>query len=92
MSSLALKINPIEIPELLHIIGAHLSTGDHKTCMLVSRAWLHLFRAYTWNHLLYSRQGIPHIEKYGHMVRSLTSYGPDDKDLRNIAGTCHFVQ
>ncbi|KAF9276990.1 hypothetical protein BGZ88_001411 [Linnemannia elongata] len=72
MSSLAIEINPIEIPEILHIIGAHLSTGDHKTCMLVSRAWLHLFRAYTWNYLLYSRQGVPHIEKYGHMV-SLTA-------------------
>lgn len=92
MSSLALKINPVEIPELLHIIGANLSTGDHKTCMLVSRTWLHLFRAYTWNYLLYSRQGVPHIENYGHMVRSLMSYSADDKDLRSIAGTCHFVQ
>ncbi|KAF9098254.1 hypothetical protein BGX23_006670 [Mortierella sp. AD031] len=90
--SLALKINPIEIPELLHIVGCHLSIGDHKTCMLVSKTWLHLFRSYTWNHLIYSRQGVPYLDKYGHLVRTLTTYSSNDKDLQAIAGSCHFVR
>ncbi|KAG0222990.1 hypothetical protein B0O80DRAFT_500673 [Mortierella sp. GBAus27b] len=90
--SLALKINPVEIPELLHIIGCHLSDGDQKTCMLVSRKWCNLFRAYYWKHLYFNRQGIPNLDKYGHLVRRLTTFWTDDKDLVTISGSCHLVQ
>ncbi|KAF9351466.1 hypothetical protein BGX26_010550 [Mortierella sp. AD094] len=90
--SLVLKINPVEIPELLRIIGCHLSTGDQKSCMLVSRTWYTLFRAYYWSHLYYNRLGIPNIEKYGHLVRWLTTFWITDADLLSMAGSCHLVQ
>ncbi|KAF9363629.1 hypothetical protein BGX34_003671 [Mortierella sp. NVP85] len=90
--SLALKINPVEIPELLHIISCHLSVGDQKACMLVCRKWYNLFQARYWNHIYFNRQGIPHLDKYGHLVRRLTAYRADDKDLLTIAGSCHNVQ
>ncbi|KAK3808879.1 MAG: hypothetical protein J3R72DRAFT_87721 [Linnemannia gamsii] len=90
--SLALNINPIEIPELLFIIGSHLTAGDHKQCMLVSKTWLLLFQTHTWSHLIYSRQGIPFLDKYGHLVRRVTTYGVDDRDLGILARECRFVR
>ncbi|KAF9903513.1 hypothetical protein BX616_001601 [Lobosporangium transversale] len=91
--SFSLKNNPIEIPELLHVIGCHLSTRDQKACMLVSRAWCSFFRAFYWHHLIYIRQsGIPYLEKYGHLVRHLTAYTANDIDLITLSGSCHLVQ
>ncbi|KAF9117175.1 hypothetical protein BGX27_000024 [Mortierella sp. AM989] len=90
--SLALKINPVEIPELLHIIGCHLSTGDQKSCMLVSRTWYSLFSAYYWSHLYYNRLGVPNLGKYGHLVRWLTTYCVGHADVTFLAGSCHLVQ
>ncbi|KAG0042958.1 hypothetical protein BGZ83_011994 [Gryganskiella cystojenkinii] len=89
---LKIKMNPIEIPELLHIIGCHLSEGDLKICMLVSRTWNNLFRAYFWYHLVFNRKGIPHLERYGHLVRSLESYSVTDQDMHIMAGACHNVK
>ncbi|KAG0204179.1 hypothetical protein BGX28_003794 [Mortierella sp. GBA30] len=90
--SLSLRINPIEIPELLHVIGRHLSINDQKTCMLVSKTWLTLFRAYYWHHLYYICQDLPYLEQYGHLVRRLTTYGLSDKEVFRLAGSCHMVQ
>ncbi|KAF9132904.1 hypothetical protein BGW39_011090 [Mortierella sp. 14UC] len=90
--SLALKINPIEIPELLHIIASHLSTRDHKSCLLVSKTWHHLFQTHSWNHLIHSRQGNPFLEKYGHLVRVVSTYGICDKDMYVIARNCALVR
>ncbi|KAF8927453.1 hypothetical protein EDD21DRAFT_376047 [Dissophora ornata] len=89
--SLARRTNPLEIPEVLCIIGYYLPIADQKTCMLVSRTWHGLFCSYFWHHLYYNRSGIPHLEKYGHLVRSLTMFWAVDSDLITIAGSCHTV-
>ncbi|KAF9379452.1 hypothetical protein CPB97_008947, partial [Podila verticillata] len=91
MSSLTLKINPIEIPEVLLIVGCHLSTLELKHCMLVSKTWLHLFRTYVWHHLYYTRNVAPAFKTYGHLVRRLSTFNLYDEDLRQIAGACHLV-
>ncbi|KAG0315287.1 hypothetical protein BGZ99_007542 [Dissophora globulifera] len=90
--SLALKINPIEIPELLHIVGYHLTTTELKACMLVSRTWYTLFRGYYWHHLSYHHCGVPNLDKYGHLVRRLTTFWATDMDFAVLAGSCHFIQ
>ncbi|KAF9933759.1 hypothetical protein FBU30_004560 [Linnemannia zychae] len=90
--SLTLIINPIEIPELLYIIGYHLTTADYKTCMLVSRDWRLMFEAYIWNHFVYSRQGVSYLSKHGHLVRTLTTINICDADIHTIGGNCHFVR
>ncbi|KAG0344310.1 hypothetical protein BG004_004571 [Podila humilis] len=90
--TLALKMNPIEIPEVLHIVGSLLPTIDVKSCMLVSKTWLALFREYFWHHLVYSSRVIPGYDEHAHLVRRLTTYALGDGDLQKIAGACHWVQ
>ncbi|KAG0028975.1 hypothetical protein BGZ81_004245 [Podila clonocystis] len=92
MSSLALRINPIEIPEVLLIVGCHLSTLELKNCMLVSKAWLQLFRTYYWHHLYFIRNLAPSFKTYGNLVRRLTTANLYDEDMRMIAEACHLVQ
>ncbi|KAF9271275.1 hypothetical protein BGZ68_003922, partial [Mortierella alpina] len=87
-----LDINPIEIPELLHLIVVHFSTDDLKTCMLISRTWHAIFEAYLWHHLDYNTQGIPNLGQRGHLVHRLDTYNLRAKDLYLVAGSCHFVQ
>ncbi|KAF9389731.1 hypothetical protein CPC16_005599 [Podila verticillata] len=91
MSSLTLRINPIEIPEVLLIVGCHLSTLELKHCMLVSKTWLHLFRTYFWHHHNYTRNVAPAFKTYGHLVRRLSTFNLYDGDLRQIAGACQQV-
>ncbi|KAG0350940.1 hypothetical protein BG005_009558 [Podila minutissima] len=92
MSSLALTINPIEIPEVLLIVGCHLSTLELRNCMLVSKTWLQLFRTYYWHHLYFIRNLAPSFKTYGNLVRRLTTANLYDEDMRLIAETCHLVQ
>ncbi|KAF9574110.1 hypothetical protein EC968_007362 [Mortierella alpina] len=87
-----LNISPFEIPELLHLIGCHLSTIELKTCMLVSKTWHTIFEAYLWHNLEYNSQGIPHLGQRGHLVRHLNTYKLSAKDLYIVAGSCHLVQ
>ncbi|KAF9939130.1 hypothetical protein BGZ67_009876 [Mortierella alpina] len=90
--SLKPNVNPIEIPELLHLIGGHLSTMDLKACMLVSRTWHTIFEDYLWHSLEYNSQGIPHLGQHGHLVRHMNTYRLRAKDLYLVAGSCHLVQ
>ncbi|KAF9944944.1 hypothetical protein BGZ70_004201 [Mortierella alpina] len=86
------NITPIEIPELLHLIGCHLLSSDLKSCMLVSRTWHTIFEAYLWHDLHYNSQCTQHLEQHGHLVRRLKTYNLSTKDLYLVAGSCHFVQ
>ncbi|KAF9335022.1 hypothetical protein BG006_001011 [Podila minutissima] len=92
MSSLALRINPIEIPEVLLIVGCHLSTLELRNCMLVSKTWLQLFRTYYWHHLYFIRNLAPSLKTYGNLVRRLTTANLYDEDMRLISETYHLVQ
>lgn len=92
MSSLALRINPIEIPEVLLIVGCHLSTLEIKNCMLVSKTWLQLFRTYYWHHLYFIRNLAPSFRAYGNLVRRVITANLYDEDMWLIAEACHLVQ
>ncbi|CAO3563093.1 unnamed protein product [Mortierella alpina] len=91
---MALKhnITPIEIPELLHLIGCHLSSTDLTSCMLVSKTWHTIFEKYLWHDLHYNSQDARHFEKHGHLVRRLYTYNLSTTDLYIMAGSCHLVQ
>ncbi|KAF9311151.1 hypothetical protein BGZ91_006892 [Linnemannia elongata] len=68
------SINPaLDIPEILAHLGSFITQKDARLCVLVSKAWYHVFLPILWEHVETANNISPQaIEKHAHHIRSLS--------------------
>ncbi|KAK3835035.1 MAG: hypothetical protein J3R72DRAFT_451732 [Linnemannia gamsii] len=81
-------INPaLDIPEILTHLGSFLTQKDARVCVLVSKAWYHVFQPIIWDRVETANNISPEaMEKHAHHIRTLSL--ADTRGLESVLLRC----